>query len=223
VLSYTTDSRGHDLNVAKRSSARVSPLTPGMLKQWTIAICRRTLLDEESEGRVWWGEMSWPASRGLKTVRAGDDLREQVYPSIVVSVKKRSGRRYLGVVQLHGYLDLDRYCGSHFVAASVLINSLRFFPWRRTFGQRAALSVDRPNAAHSAYQQQLHRWDRGLRKPASASVHASSLQQSATPLPTRMFNCEHFWYWQYLLESPCLSELSEGYLSRVVQHLGGIY
>jgi hypothetical protein len=40
--------------------------------------------------------------------------REQVYPQVVALVKRSSGTKYFGVVQLHDYLDLDRHCGSHF-------------------------------------------------------------------------------------------------------------
>jgi hypothetical protein len=133
------------------------------------------------------------------------------YPSIVVSVKERSGRKYFGVVQLHDYLDLDRHCGSHFAAGSVLINSFRFFPWRRTFGQRAALSVDRPNAAHNAYQQQLHRWDRGPRKPASASVHVSSFRQcAATSRPEDVQFCTLSVLAGIFLEAPQPSASRQG-------------
>jgi hypothetical protein len=127
------------------------------------------------------------------TVFTRGGLPEQVCEGSVVLVFEtgHSRRNFCGR-QLHNHTALDRLCGSPSCAACEPVSSPRFFPWRQTFDQRAALSVDRPNAAHNAYQQQLHRWDRGPRKFASASVHASSLQQSTTsPLP-RMFNFGHF-------------------------------
>jgi hypothetical protein len=118
---------------------------------------------------------------------------------IVFAFEKNTRRR--SVFRSPGYTAAQSKAASAGVICwwpANLINAPRFFPWRQTFGQRAALSVDRPNAAHSAYQQQLHRLDRGPRKPASASVLVSSLQQSATSPPTRMFNFEQFWSWQPL-------------------------
>jgi hypothetical protein len=129
------------------------------------------------------------------------NLREQSYPMLIAFAFEKNTRRrsFFSVAQLHGCPEQGCQVGSHLSWPADLINAPRFFPWRQTFGQRAAPSVDRPNAVRSAYQHQLHRWDRGPRKSASASVLVSSLRQCATSLPIWMFNFEQLWSWQLLL------------------------